>query len=332
VQSLEETLAESLAFTSEVTPEAFPRLLQHFASEWVEEALLNTQTATLRRRRLPAEQTVWLVLGMALLRDLPITAVAQRLELVMPAHDGSRTVASSALTQARARLGAAPMEWLFTRSAETWAHRSANADRWRGLALYGVDGTTLRVADSDDNRAHFGGQDTDRERHGQAERRGGYPWAEGVFNRNDTAALPHLLPNDERISNFMIRIADNPGDLATAETNLHLVLFRAGAGDQLEVKFNDVRLSKSQAEAEWKDPQIFSPDPQPASGGSGVYKINPKQKLLRLSYRLDPRWLRQGANDVQVRVKRRTSYPPATNIQLEKLEVTVAYSRHSGKH
>jgi hypothetical protein len=164
------------------------------------------------------------------------------------------------------------------------------------------------------------------------ERRGGYPWAEGVFNRNDTAALPHLLPNDERISNFMIRIADNPGDLATAETNLHLVLFRAGAGDQLEVKFNDVRLSESQAEAEWKDPQIFSPDPQPASGGSGVYKINPKQKLLRLSYRLDPRWLRQGANDVQVRVKRRTSYPPATNIQLEKLEVTVAYSRHSGKH
>lgn len=175
MRPIEETFAETLAFTSEVTPEAFPRLLQHFDPGWVEEALLNTETATLRRRRLPAEQTVWLVLGMALLRDLPITTVAQHLELVLPTRDGSRTVASSALTQARARLGAAPMEWLFTRSAEAWAHRSAAADRWRGLALYGVDGTTLRVADSDDNRRYFGGQDTGRERQGQTERRGGYP-------------------------------------------------------------------------------------------------------------------------------------------------------------
>lgn len=175
MRPIEETLAEALAFTSEVTPQAFPRLLQHFDPDWVEEALLNTETATLRRRRLPAEQTVWLVLGMALLRDLPITTVAQHLELVLPARDGSRTVASSALTQARARLGVAPLEWLFTRSAETWAHRSAAADRWRGLALYGVDGTTLRVADGDENREHFGGQDTGREHQGQAERRGGYP-------------------------------------------------------------------------------------------------------------------------------------------------------------
>lgn len=175
MRPIEETFAEALAFTSEVTPDAFPRLLQHFDADWIEEALLNTEAATLRRRRLPAEQTVWLVLGMALLRDLPITTVAQHLELVLPARDGSRTVASSALTQARTRLGAAPMEWLFTRSAETWSHQSADADRWRGLALYGVDGTTLRVADSDENRRHFGGQDTGREHQGQAERRSGYP-------------------------------------------------------------------------------------------------------------------------------------------------------------
>lgn len=175
MQPIEETFAEALAFTSEVTPAAFPQLLAHFDPDWVEEALLNTEAATLRRRRLPAEQTVWLVLGMALFRDLPITTVAQHLELVLPARDGRRTVASSTLTQARARLGVAPMEWLFTRSAETWAHQSAAADRWRGLALYGVDGTTVRVADSDDNRGYFGGQDTGREHQGQAERRGGYP-------------------------------------------------------------------------------------------------------------------------------------------------------------
>jgi hypothetical protein len=112
---------------------------------------------------------------MAVMRDQPITAVARQLEIALPAADGTRTVASSALTQARARLGAEPMEWLFLRSAEEWAHRSADADRWRGLALYGVDGTTLRVADSVENRDHFGSQDSGRHEGGRDERVGGYP-------------------------------------------------------------------------------------------------------------------------------------------------------------
>ncbi|HEU5303426.1 MAG TPA: transposase, partial [Gemmatimonadales bacterium] len=34
---------------------------------------------------------------------------------------------------------------------------SADPLRWRGLALYGLDGTALRVPDSAANRAHFGG-------------------------------------------------------------------------------------------------------------------------------------------------------------------------------
>lgn len=48
------------------------------------------------------------------------------------------------------------MEWLFTVSASHWAHDSARRHPWRGLALYGVDGTTLRVPDSPDNAATFG--------------------------------------------------------------------------------------------------------------------------------------------------------------------------------
>jgi hypothetical protein len=37
-------------------------------------------------------------------------------------------------------------------------HRSADQHRYRGLALYGVDGTTVRVPDTEENRGHFGGQ------------------------------------------------------------------------------------------------------------------------------------------------------------------------------
>lgn len=154
----DESLTEALEFTAGFTPEAFPALMTHLDPVWVEEALHATGTATLRRRRLPADRTVWLVLAMALMRDWPITEVAEQLELALPGLDGSTTVARSALPQARSRLGAEPMEWLFLRSADEWGHASADRDRWRGLALYAVDGSTLRVADSEENRAHFGDQ------------------------------------------------------------------------------------------------------------------------------------------------------------------------------
>jgi hypothetical protein len=110
----------------------------------------------LRRRRLPAEQVIWLVLGMALMRNRPIADVAARLDLVLPKANGDGDVAPSALVQARSRLGEEPMAWLFRHCSRRWAHASARAHAWRGLALYALDGTTLRVADSDVNRAHFG--------------------------------------------------------------------------------------------------------------------------------------------------------------------------------
>jgi hypothetical protein len=180
LNDFDENLTEALEFTAAFTPAAFPNLIKHFDPTWIEEGLETTGTATIRRRRLPADRTVWLVLGMALLRDLPITEVALQLELALPDADGSRTVASSALTQARMRLGADPMEWLFLRSSEGWSSASADRDRWRGLALYAVDGTTLRVADSDENRAYFGGHDSGRHDGGRDHRTSGYPMVRAV--------------------------------------------------------------------------------------------------------------------------------------------------------
>jgi len=135
-------------------PENFDDVRRNIDPAWIEEALVATGTATIRRRRLPAVQVVWLVIGMALFRNRAIAELVHKLDLVLPG--GSPTVAASAVPQARARVGAEPLAWLFTRCADAWAHASADAHRWRGLALYGVDGSTLRVADSDENRAHFG--------------------------------------------------------------------------------------------------------------------------------------------------------------------------------
>jgi hypothetical protein len=148
---LEESLAHLAVITSS---QQFQDLRRNIDSEWIEQALRATGTATLRRRRLPAEQVVWLVIGMALFRNRSIHDVVTKLDLVLPGD--SPTVVPSAVADARARLGAEPMEWLFSRCADAWAHVSARQQQWRGLAIYGVDGSTLRVPDSDDNRKNFG--------------------------------------------------------------------------------------------------------------------------------------------------------------------------------
>jgi hypothetical protein len=140
---------------------------------WIEEALAATGTATLRRRRLPAEQVVWLVVGMALFKDRSIADVVNKLDLAL--GGGQVTVAPSAITQARARLGSEPLRWLFEQCGTRWASESAGEHRWRGLALYGVDGTCLRVPDSDSNREHFGLQSSGRAPNGS-----GYPLVRAV--------------------------------------------------------------------------------------------------------------------------------------------------------
>jgi len=148
--------SQVLAATA-ATEGSFDSFSRHLDPAWIEEALASTGHGTLRRRRLPAEQIVWLVIGMGLLRDRPIHEVVRHLDLALPTPSRSG-VASSSVAEGRQRVGAEPLEWLFVRSASQWGHESAGRHRWRGLALYGVDGTSLRLPDSDENRAHFGGQ------------------------------------------------------------------------------------------------------------------------------------------------------------------------------
>jgi len=151
----------------------FVTLTRAIRPEWVDEALQATETASVRRRRMPAELVVWLILGMALYRRFPIAELVERLNLVVPGT-GPVRVAPSGVAQARQRLGDAPIRYLFQTCAQRWGHESARRHSWRDLAVYGVDGTTLRVPDSPANREHFGGQ---RGRDGGDS---GYPLARGV--------------------------------------------------------------------------------------------------------------------------------------------------------
>lgn len=148
-------------FESQPDRGTFERFARHVPEDWIEEALAASGVATLRRRRIPAERVVWLVVGMALFRDFPIDEVLKHLDVALPSKSGKKP-AKSGVAQARRRLGAEPVQRLFERTGKHWAEETAGRYRWRGMTLWGIDGTTVRVADSAENRAHFGGRSNHR--------------------------------------------------------------------------------------------------------------------------------------------------------------------------
>lgn len=60
------------------------RLGQHLPYEWIEDAVIYSGAASIRQRRLPAEQVVWLVVALALYRHKSISEVLDDLELALP--------------------------------------------------------------------------------------------------------------------------------------------------------------------------------------------------------------------------------------------------------
>lgn len=155
------------ALPATIVPADIGRFRQHIDPAWIEEALAATGTASVRRRRLPADQVVWLVVGMALLRNESMERVVAMLDLALPSVTNG-LVAKSGITQSRQRVGEEPLEYLFATTADRWAHHSAARHRWRGLALYGADGSTLRVPDSPANWDAFGGSGASATRGGSA--------------------------------------------------------------------------------------------------------------------------------------------------------------------
>lgn len=130
------------------------RLGEQLPVEWIESALGYTGKASIRHRRLPAEQVVWLVIALAIYRHRSVRQLIGELDLALP-DLGDTCITDSAVTQARQRLGEDPLAWLFSTSARSWHEQDAKRSDFHGLQLFAMDGTTLKLADSPENRAHF---------------------------------------------------------------------------------------------------------------------------------------------------------------------------------
>src|SRR5256712_1047809 len=79
-----------LALGAGERPASFDQFSSAIDPQWIADALAATDTASVRRRKLPAEHVVWLVIGMGLFRDRSIAQVVHHLHLVVPTPTGAR--------------------------------------------------------------------------------------------------------------------------------------------------------------------------------------------------------------------------------------------------
>ena len=157
-------MEDQCVITREVTvaggvfaPGHLGELTQIVPFEMAGQALAATGTTQARIRVLPARVVVYLLLAGGLFAGLGYRQVWHKLTAGL----GALPVASpggNALWQARARLGAAPLRWLFDLLRGPATAITAGSVRWRGLLVCAIDGTTMTIPDSPRNLAAYGKQ------------------------------------------------------------------------------------------------------------------------------------------------------------------------------
>lgn len=145
---------EELESRSEFVVEALTAVLP---KDWIAQALEAAKCRTIRSRRLPVDFMVWFVILLGVFRRLSYENLLGRLEgswtLSLWSPDGPPT--DSAVTKARDRVGVEPVRLLYERSAREWV-ATVPPELVHGRRVSVLDGSTMKVADTDENRAHFG--------------------------------------------------------------------------------------------------------------------------------------------------------------------------------
>jgi transposase IS4-like protein/DDE family transposase len=128
--------------------------------ELVEDVLASTGRREQRKRLLPARVVVYFVLALALFHgdsyEEVMRKLAQGLSWLAIWKKEWHVPTSSALAQARERLGSEPLRELFERAAEPCAQRSTAGAWLAGRRLMSIDGVELECADTPANAARFG--------------------------------------------------------------------------------------------------------------------------------------------------------------------------------
>jgi hypothetical protein len=130
-------------------------------AEAISEAITKTQTQEERKRSLPAELVVSLVIAISLwsrdsMRDVLKNLVDGHSVAWIKVGKYWRVPCKSAITQARQRLGARVMSQLFHQLVRPMATGETLGAFLNGLRIVAIDGTCFDVPDSDENARVFG--------------------------------------------------------------------------------------------------------------------------------------------------------------------------------
>ncbi len=135
-------------------------LTRTFPPELVDAVLSETGRQERRSRLLPARLVAYYVMAMTLFSSSGYEEVMRSLVEGLSWESGWRQTwavpSQPAISQARARLGEAPLAELFARGCVPLATPSTPGAFWRGRRLVSIDGTTLDVADTPENAAELG--------------------------------------------------------------------------------------------------------------------------------------------------------------------------------
>ena len=136
--------------------ELFAELLK---PAWIDEILRDYQRQSLRIRKLPSPLVVWLCVALGLFRSLSIPSVLSRLGTILGVGslwDRAVAPASTAITEARDRIGFGPVRAVFERLRDHLLKTHRERMLWKGMPLLALDGTTFKAPDSAQNRRRFG--------------------------------------------------------------------------------------------------------------------------------------------------------------------------------
>lgn len=119
----------------------------------IQQALSDSGRVPKRSCKLTFEITMWIVLAMGILTDLPIRQVfkhARRLRM------GELSPHRSSLCVARKRLGVGPVRSLFAATVRPLAVPDTPGAYYQGFRLVGVDGVIYNIPDTPENERAFG--------------------------------------------------------------------------------------------------------------------------------------------------------------------------------
>ena len=134
-------------------------LAQIYPWERVSAVLQQTGRASERVRDLPAEVVTYYVMGLGLFMAVSTREVLRVLVEGLQwlgAGPAVKVASKAAISQARTRLGAAPLKQLWEQTAQPLVQGETAGAFYGGRRLVALDGTTLDVPDTKANASHFG--------------------------------------------------------------------------------------------------------------------------------------------------------------------------------